>query len=263
MHFMNIVIIKTFDDGSLSVAVRTFVLLMLFLLGGCVATTNNVKQIDRLDSVNKDAKILIMTPNVKYYLLTVGGVPEPHAEWTKAARVNFSEALKDYADEREVDIVVVDPGAKLSDEEISYQTLYSAVGRSILLHYIGPFKLPTKQESFDWSLGPGVKILAEKYGVDYALFSYYRDYEASGGRVAFSIIAAIAGAGVSTGSESGFASLVDLRSGDIVWFNRVTSGAGELKEKDGARATIDVLFKDLPTNVPAKESKASSVEDEV
>ncbi len=88
--------------------------------------------------------------------------------------------------------------------------------------------------------------IGDKYGADYALFSYYRDYQASGGRVAFSILAAVAGVGVSTGSERGFASLVDLRSGDIVWCNQLTTGIGELRYKEGSRATIDALFKDLP-----------------
>jgi len=78
------------------------------------------------------------------------------------------------------------------------------------------------------------------------LFSYYRDYQASGGRVAFAILAGAVGVGVSVGSERGFASLVDLRTGEIVWFNQVIAGTGELRDKEAARATIDALFKDLP-----------------
>jgi hypothetical protein len=124
--------------------------------------------------------------------------------------------------------------------------LYSAVGISILLHHFGESKLPTKKGAFDWSLGPGVGAIGKQYGADYALFSYYRDYQASGGRVAFAILAAAVGVGVSTGGEGGFASLVDLRTGEIVWFNQVKAGTGELRDKEAARATIDVLFKDLP-----------------
>jgi hypothetical protein len=78
------------------------------------------------------------------------------------------------------------------------------------------------------------------------LFVFYRDYQASGGRVAFAILAAAAGAGVSTGSEHGFASLVDLKTGDIVWFNVVRAGSGELRDKNGAAAAVSVLFKDIP-----------------
>ena len=220
-------------------------ILSLVYLTGC-ATTENVKQVDRLDAIDEDPTILIMTPDVKYYLLTAGGVSQPHAEWTEVARENFSNALQDFAEERGTKIIVPGEENRLNDLEIMYQKLYSAVGTSILIHHFGYAKLPTKQGSFDWSLGPGTKAIADKYGAEYALFSYYRDYQASEGRVAFAVLAAIAGVGMSTGRETGFASLVDLRTGDIVWFNKVTSGVGELKDEDGARATIDVLFENLP-----------------
>lgn len=234
----------------LSVSIRAwkkrvmFLSLALFLVG--CASSASVKQIDRLESVTANPKILIMNPDVKYYLLTVGGVPQPQAEWTEAARINFSTSLYAFTKERGINVITSNQSDQLTDIEISYQKLYSAVGSSILTHHFGHFKLPTKKGAFDWSLGPGIAAIGEKYGADYALFSYYRDYQASGGRTAFAIFAALAGVGIATGGEGGFASLVDLRTGDIVWFNRVASGVGELREKDGARAAVDLLFKDLP-----------------
>lgn len=215
-------------------------------LAGCTAASS-VKQVDRLSAVDEEnPQILVMTPDVKYFLLTASGMAEPNAEWTTAARSNFKNALTDYASDRNVDIKLIDDDNPLGSVEIEYQKLYSAVGTTILTHHFGALPLPTKNKSFDWSLGPGVRAIADKYDVDYALFSYYRDYQASGGRVAFAIIAAAAGASVSTGSEGGFASLVDLKTGDIVWFNQVVAGAGELRNAEGARKTVDQLFKDLP-----------------
>ena len=229
---------------------RTKLITGLFLtifLVGC-ASTASVKQIDRLDRVGVKPKILIMAPDVKYYLITASGVTQPHAEWTEAARINFADSLQDYANERNIEVISGNNADQLTDAEISYQKLYSAVGASILSHYFNTgFSLPTKQGAFDWSLGPGVEVIGKQYAADYALFSYYRDYQASGGQVAQTIILGVlTGAQGNTGSERGFASLVDLRTGDIVWFNQVTNGAGELRDKDGARATIDALFKNLP-----------------
>ena len=54
------------------------------------------------------------------------------------------------------------------------------------------------------------------------------------------------GVGVPLGHEGGFASLIDLRTGDIVWVNHVPSGVGELRDKEDARKTVEQLFKDLP-----------------
>jgi len=127
--------------------------------------------------------------------------------------------------------------------------LHAAVGTTILNHHFGMAKLPGKNSGkiFDWSLGPGVKTLADEYDADYALFVYYRDYQASGGRVAFAILAAAVGGYVQTGSEHGFASLVDLHTGDVVWFNVVGVGSGEMREEAGAASAVNTLFKDIPT----------------
>jgi len=234
------------DTASFCAQAKRLVgLFIALLLVGC-ASSASIKQIDRLQTPGDNPKILIMTPDVKYYLLTAGGVPQPHAEWTEAARINFANSLRDYADERNIQVVTIKDGEQLTETEIAYQKLYSAVGTSILIHHFGQLKLPTKQGSFDWSLGPGVEVIAQKYDADYALFSYYRDYQASTGRVAFSILAAFAGVVVSAGRESGFASLVDLHTGDIVWFNYLAVGVGELRHEEGARATINALFNDLP-----------------
>lgn len=226
---------------------RSFGLCLVLLLAGC-ATSGTTVQIDKLETIAENPRILIMTPDVKYYLITVGGVPEPHAEWTEAARKNFSKSLQDYTTEHKITAISLNEQDQLSDKEISYQKLYSAVGASILSHHYGVLKLPTKKRSFDWSLGPGIDVIGSKYGADYALFSYYRDYQASGGRVAFSFLAALAGVYVAQGGEVGFASLVDMRTGDIVWFNKVDSGVGELREKENARLTVDNLFRNLPLN---------------
>jgi hypothetical protein len=227
---------------------RTLIgLILITLLAGCATPSRTVKQIDRLDAVDENnPKLLVMTPDVKYYLLTAGGVSQPHGDWTNAARRNFEDALVKFARGRDTDLVMIPDDINLGETEIAYQKLYSAVGVTILSHYYGALKLPTKQGSFDWSLGSGVREIGEKYEADYALFSYYRDYQASGGRVAFAVLAAVAGVGMATGSESGFAALVDLNTGDIVWFNVVSAGSGELRDSDGAHAVVRQLFKDLP-----------------
>ncbi len=217
------------------------------ILAACASTGTQVKQIDRLGGVRVgNPRILMMTPDIKYYLLTAGGMPKPHGEWTAAARRNFERAVGEYAARRGIDITMLEPDARLSETEIALQKLYSAVGTTILVNYFGNKPLPTKGGSFDWSLGPDVREIADRYGVDYALFSHYRDYQASGGRIAFAVMAAAVGMFILPGMEGGFAALVDLKTGDIVWFNLVTAGAGELRKEDGARLAVETLFENLP-----------------
>jgi hypothetical protein len=219
--------------------------LAVAVASGC-AMTQNVRQIDKLEAVSENPRILLMTPDIKYYLITTGGVAEPHADWTEAARSNFAVALARFADARSIDVVTGSDEINLSDQEISYRKLHAAVGYTIMNNYFGMQTLPSKNREFDWSLGPDIRSIGEQYDADYAFFVFYRDYQASGGRIFFSVLAAVAGVGVSTGWEGGFASMVDLKTGDIVWFNMVLAGSGELRNADGAAATVNKLFKDMP-----------------
>ena len=41
--------------------------------------------------------------------------------------------------------------------------------------------------------------------------------------------------GLAGGSQTGYASLVDLRTGRVVWFNNLARGFGDLREPEPAR----------------------------
>jgi hypothetical protein len=219
----------------------------LLVLAGCAMEPTNVKKLERLESIGEDPRIVLMPPDIRYYLLTAGGVTEPNREWTEAAQTNFAESALEYAKAIGANLKILGKD-NLGPDEIRYETLHSAVGMTVLTHYFGMQKLPSKGEAFDWSLGPEISAIGKNHAADYALFVFYRDYQASGGRVAFAVLAAAAGYAVSAGSESGFASLVDLKTGDIVWFNVVNVGSGELKDREGARAAVNNLFADIPAN---------------
>ena len=88
--------LNTISSGRITVRLVSVLSAMTILIG-CVPTT--VRQIDQLEAVGEDPRILVMTPDVKYYLLTARGIPEPHAEWTAAARENFATALQAFAEE--------------------------------------------------------------------------------------------------------------------------------------------------------------------
>lgn len=224
---------------------KLITIVALFVLSGCTVTPATVQTVQTLEVEGDNPRILLMPPDVRYYLVTAGGVTQPHEEWTTAAQTNFRNEVMAFAESREADLVEIDRDS-LTEDEIVYETLHSAVGSSLLIHHYGAMTLPAKAGRFDWTLGPGVASLSDRYDADYALFAYYRDYQASGGRVAFAILAAAAGVGVPMGAETGFASLVDLRTGDIVWFNRVVAGSGELRDQKGAKTTVTNLLGTMP-----------------
>jgi len=48
------------------------------------------------------------------------------------------------------------------------------------------------------------------------------------------------------GTQRGFASLVDLRTGDVVWYNRLLRAKGDMRNAKGARETADALLRGFP-----------------
>jgi hypothetical protein len=48
------------------------------------------------------------------------------------------------------------------------------------------------------------------------------------------------------GLQTGYASLVDLNTGRVRWFNRLARGSGDLREADKAADTIEALLEQFP-----------------
>jgi len=107
--------------------------------------------------------------------------------------------------------------------------------------------LPSKKGKYDWSLGPEASAIARSQNANYAMFIYVRDSYSTGGRVlviALTAIMSLGQVGLPGGSQVGFASVVDLKTGDIVWFNRMVRGRGDLRTPDPARETVNALVGD-------------------
>lgn len=226
---------------------QSVVFALTLLLVGC-ATTQNVAQIGELRSVGGTPHVLVMQPDVKFYRHTAGGVLEPQAEWTEAGRTNLVDALNVYGKKRGMDLVLIDQKSANDELELAYDRLHGAVGRAVLTHYFrGGKPLPSKGGKFDWSLGPGIQELGRRYGTDYILFTYYREVKATGGRSLLAALALVAGGvAMATDAQFGFASLVDLRTGNVVWFNKVDVGTGDLRESDGATKVVAQLYRGMP-----------------
>jgi hypothetical protein len=121
------------------------------------------------------------------------------------------------------------------------------VASAIAMHHRnGDMKLQTKGDRLDWSLGDAVKPLKERTGADYALFTWVRDTYASGERKAAMLALALIGAISIGGEQVGHASLVDLNTGRVVWFNQIDRMRGDLREAEPARETVEALLKDFP-----------------
>jgi GNAT superfamily N-acetyltransferase len=206
-----------------------------------------------------DYDLLVMRPDVTVNSLTAGGMAEPRADWTEQARANIVAALKAQQGDRGGDVQVLERRDQLqgvSAEQVAeLERLHYAVGQSIALHKFMGAALPTKRgKGLEYTLGEDAIALGRKTGYDYALFLHAEDNIASTGRTALQVLG-IAGCVVGFCAPSGggnqfaYASLVDLRTGEVVWFNVLQTGSqlpgvtfGDIRKPEGAAQMVDRLL---------------------
>ncbi len=224
------------------------VLLAGLVLSACVQAPGTVRNDPTAQSI-RGAKVLIMQPDVEVSELTVGGLLEPNAAWTAAAEANIDRALERVLADQGANWVHINRNGKLirTPQVSQLVKLHGVVGASILVHDYGiGVPLLNKKGAFDWTLGQDAAILGKAYKADYALFVFFRDSFSSDARVALNVLTTLVGMGARGGQQVGFASLVDLRSGKIVWFNVMARGTGDLREAEAAVDASQVLLAELP-----------------
>ena len=206
-----------------------------------------------------DYKLLVMRPDVTVNSVTTGGMPEPRADWTEQARGHIVAALRAQQSARGGNLQILERRNELpavsADAVADLERLHNAVGNSIAMHkYLGA-ELPTKpRRGLDYTLGAEAVDLGRKTGFDYALFMHAEDNIVSTGRVALQVLG-VAGCfvgfcapNIGGGGQFAYASLVDLKTGDVVWFNVVQTGSqiagikfGDIRTAQGAAQLVDRL----------------------
>lgn len=206
-----------------------------------------------------DFKLLVLRPNVNVSEITAGGLTQPRADWTEQARANITAALRAQQAARGGKMLVagrrgsvpgVDPDTVAEIERLNY-----VVDQSIVLHKYYGIYLPTKRgRGLDYTLGEAAVELGRKTGYDYMLFLNAEDNRASAGRTALQVVG-IAGCIIGFCAPSGganqlaYASLVDLKSGDVIWFNVLQTGSqlpgvtfGDIRTPQGAAQMVERLL---------------------
>jgi hypothetical protein len=122
------------------------------------------------------------------------------------------------------------------------------VADAVIAHKLFPGnRLPTKKERFDWTLGSEAKKLGDIGGGEYGLFLYTYDSYGSTGRKVAQILGMLAGYGASSGVHLGYAGLVDLKTGDLIWINADIEMGGDVRTQEGAEKRIAQLLEEFPT----------------
>jgi hypothetical protein len=195
-------------------------------------------------------RILLFRPKVMVGSQSTAGMFEPNADWTAQARDNLAIALAEAQKKLGNEVVVLDdPVGDRAEQLAEYQSLFGIVAQSVIEFKFFPGnRLPTKKRDgvCDWTLGPNVAALAEGTGCRYGLFIFTEDQFGSTGRKVFQMFAAVGGISVISGQHKGFAGLVDLTTGDLVWLNADLKMGGDVRVADGAQKRVGQLLEDFP-----------------
>ena len=230
-------------------ALALLLLVLLALLSGCASTQVRTARDESGAPMRVAGSVVMVEPDIELYELLAGGSPEPRRAWTETARRLYPQAARELLAAQGITLrpdFALPPDAGPENRLRQLELLNQAVSISIL-QYSGPgSRLRSKHGKFDWGLGPGVAELRAATGADYALFTYIRDSYTSGGRAAMRIIGfLLLGGDIGGGTQIGLASLVDLRTGQVVWHNLLVDQAGDLRDPAGARETAGDLLKGI------------------
>jgi hypothetical protein len=230
-------------------------------LAACTFTSQVAHKEFRLPAGNY--RLMVMQPDIHVGVLTAGGMVEHREDWTEQARRNITRSLTSQQNRRGAQTKVAaseeDTGADPALVE-DLTDLHSMVGASIRLHKFAPFPLPTKRDKFDWTLGQSAVDFGNATSYDYALFLHAQDSFSSGGRVALQVASFLAcGLGVCVmptgGMQVAFASLVDLKTGQVVWFNTLSSSVGDIRTPEGADKMVKTLLDKMEPGTKASTAK--------
>jgi hypothetical protein len=211
-----------------------------------VAEAQPRRRAERVEPVPANSRVLVMQPDVQLSLLTAAGVPEPREDWSIAGRDNLAQSLAALVEREQHMPSALDPATAMEGRVGQIIRLHDVVGGAILADRIGGLKLPTRRNNPEWTLGEGVQELGAAYNADYALFVVARGSYASGARAAAAIVGLVAGVYIPMGGQQVFASLVDLRTGRVVWFGYANAGGSDMRQADGATELIAELMDEAP-----------------
>ncbi len=205
---------------------------------------------DFVESSLVGQKILIVRPTVWVGEQSTGGMAEPNADWTAQSRKLLSEELSRRQNAFRVEVVsetdaLTGNAAFLAD----YAALFESVAGAVVEYqFFKGNRLPTrKNHPFEWTLGPSGRVLAERTGAKYALFINVKDEFGSFGRKMFQVLAAgLVGVGVQSGVHRGYAGLVDLETGNLLWLNADNAMGGDVRVAEGMQKRVDQLLEGFP-----------------
>jgi len=209
--------------------------------------------------------ITLVPPLVSVYSMSSGDVEQEVQDWSDAANEHAQDAVRTIVERAGKTFVpyagaagprpdfrlgVEDPNARpqVGEGEQAW-LLWESAKESILRHtYDMAQTFPQQMTRFDYTLGPQSGSLLAGTRADAFLLMIATDYVPTGERQA--LVAVGAAASLVTGAYGGpgatpaelFVALVEAKSGDILFFNKVSMPLADLRDPAGNQALVEMVL---------------------
>ena len=194
-------------------------------------------------------KVVVLPVNIEVVEVSAGGVEEKVPDWSKEASQSVFKALSAAIDKQKLKELATphfagDSAANVDEHLALYKLVVGTATTTGWRHKI---------KRFDYSIGPGLRAIADSSGVDVAVMVYGRDYVSTAGRVARAVAGNIPIVNIFTGPAPQLGhsyihvGVVDLKTGDLLWMNsNYREGSTNLRDPDDAAKMVREIFKWYP-----------------
>jgi len=231
--------------------------LIALLTAGCATPRGSVNQnFGSNPDQPRPRRVLLVEPDIRLHEVSAGGVVEKVDEWSRQASANAVQSLQ--AAVQRQNLFELLSASNLTDTEKAtleqHAALYALVSSSAYGAQASPFEAwRQRAATFDYTLGPGLKSVAERIRIDSVVFLVGTDYISTAGRKAamvFGILAAaLTGVVIAPAMAPAFMSVgvVDMESGDLVWYaTDMSIGSSDLRDAEVMKGLIDSMVQTYP-----------------
>jgi len=244
----------------------------LAVLAGCAAAPNVSlhESIAGKTGQRMPRKMLLLPADIRVYEMSAGGVAEK-VDWTINASNHATKSVREIAGSKGLFELKEVPALTEAEKQVLGQhlALYELVAASADFAKSGPFAAwQERAKNFDYTLGPGLSELAERTELDAAVIVIGSDFIPGIGRKTGSIVAGtlmsvmmlpvgiVVALGGMVGDSYVSVGVLDLRSGNLLWFAASRGLTDDLRQEQQVRAVLDKLFTGYPGATPAKAADA-------
>lgn len=192
-------------------------------------------------------KVVVLPVDVIIKEVTAGGVSEEVPDWSRQGSANVRDALNKYFRAEKKKRIQLIEMPKLADRDLEnvkqHLALYRRVAGAVYDKTYSQMPWAHKIQRFDYTLGNGLKGLAERTGADSAIIVVGQDEVSTAGRK----IAAFFLDSVAYGHSFLSGAIVNLNTGDILWFNYAFQyKSADLRKPEDALTLVERTFDQYP-----------------